>query len=411
MYAPVAKITSIRIVLSYAACEDLELYTFDVRTAFLNAPLHQEVYAKQIPGYPLDNPKASQRLLKAIYGLKQSPHEWFQEFSSVLTALGLSSCPVDEAVFTGHWSKSNPHPTLPMPADGSDIYIIIPIHVDDGLAATNSKELYAWLIDSLNRRFSIKDLGAASMFLGIHIERDCPARKLWLSQKHFVMDLMATHNMLQCTKSLVPLHSKLDKLMPVADNALPDMADKDIQLLFQSLTGSFIYLTVTTRPDLVFTAMALGQFNSCPNRALLSAAKGVLHYLNATAGWSLEYGGAYLQEKVGPDAILCSDLALVDADWASDECDRKSILGYGVFLYGGLVAWSSMKQKSISLSSMESEYMGLTHVLKELLWMRMFLRLQELPIPRPFPIGSDNQASLEVADEPRDSCRQKTQDL
>ncbi len=237
-YAPVAKITSIRIVLAYAAREDLELYTFNVRTAFLNAPLHQEVFVKQIPGYPLENPKASQCLLKAIYGLKQSPHKWFQEFSSVLIGLRLSSCPVDEAVFSGRWSKANPHPTLPMPADGSDIYIIIPIHVNDGLAATNSKELYVWLIDSLNRRFSIKDLGAASVFLGIRIERDRPARKLWLSQKHFVMDLLATHNMLQCTKSLVPLHSKLDKLMPVADNALPDVADEDIQLLFQSLTGS-----------------------------------------------------------------------------------------------------------------------------------------------------------------------------
>ncbi len=109
--------------------------------------------------------------------------------------------------------------------------------------------------------------------------------------------------------------------MPVADNALPDVADEDVQLLFQSLTGSFIYLAVTTRPDLAFTAMALGQFNSCPNRALFSAAKGVLRYLNTTAGWALEYGGAYLQEKVGPDAVLHSDLALVDADWASDERD------------------------------------------------------------------------------------------
>ncbi len=212
-----------------------------------------------------------------------------------------------------------------------------------------------------------------------------------------MMDLLATHNMTQCTKSSVPLHLKLDKLMPVPDNALPDVADADIQLLSQSLTSSYIYLVVTTRPDLAFTAMALGQFNSCPNRALLSTAKGVLRYLNAMAAWSLEYGGAYLQEKVGPDAVIRSNLALVDADWASDEHDRKSISGFGVFLYGGLVSWSSMKQKSVALSSTESEYMGLTHVLKELLWIHMFLRLQELPIPHLFPISSDNQASLEVA--------------
>ncbi len=202
-YAPVAKITSIHIVLAFAAHEDLELYTFDVCTAFLNTPLHEKVYVKQILGYPLKNPKSAQCLLKAIYGLKQSPHEWFREFSSVLIALGLSSCPVDEAVFMGRWSKSNPHPTLSMPTDGSDIYIIIPIHIDDGLAATNSKDLYVWLIDTLNHCFSIKNLGAALMFLGIRIEQDRPTCKLWLSQKHFVMDLLATHNMLQCTKSSI----------------------------------------------------------------------------------------------------------------------------------------------------------------------------------------------------------------
>ncbi|SJL03138.1 uncharacterized protein ARMOST_06484 [Armillaria ostoyae] len=87
-----------------------------------------------------------------------------------------------------------------------------------------------------------------------------------------------------------------------------------------------MYLAVTTRPDLAFTAMALGQFNASPNRALLSAAKGILHYLNATDDWSLEYGGAYQQEKVGPHAVVRSDLALVDADWASDGRDRKSVL-------------------------------------------------------------------------------------
>lgn len=90
------------------------------------------------------------------------------------------------------------------------------------------------------------------------------------------MDLLTMHNMLQCTKSSVSLYSKLDKLMPLPDNALLDVADADIQLLFQSLTGSYIYLAVMTRPDLAFTAMMLGQFNACLNHALLSTVKGVL---------------------------------------------------------------------------------------------------------------------------------------
>ncbi len=161
-----------------ASCEDLELFTFHVRTAFLNAPLHEEVYSKQILGFPLKNPSSSQHLQKAIYGLKQSPHKWFKEFSSVLRTLGIISCTVDEAVFTGHWSKSQPHPVLSVPADGSNIFIIISIHVNNGDCTMNSRSLYSWLINELNKQFSMKDMGPASMFLGIHIERHHAVKKL-----------------------------------------------------------------------------------------------------------------------------------------------------------------------------------------------------------------------------------------
>ncbi len=85
--------------------------------------------------------------------------------------------------------------------------------------------------------------------------------------------------------------------------------------------------------------------------------------------------------------------------------------GYVVNLFGGLVSWSSVKQKLVSLSSMESEYMGLTHVLKELLWIRMFLRLRHLPIPHLFPLSSDNQASLEVTGSYSSMSRMKHIDI
>lgn len=92
----------------------------------------------------------------------------------------------------------------------------------------------------------------------------------------------------------------------------------------------------------------------------------------------------YLQEKVGPDTVVRSDLVLVDANWASDERDRKSMSGYTVFLYGSFIAWFCVKQKLVSLSLTESKYMGLTHVLKE------------LSIPCLFLLESNNQASLKV---------------
>ncbi len=141
-YAPVAKMVSIRLVLALAAKDDLELFTFNVKAAFLNAPLAQEVYIRQIPGFPLPDPKMVLRLHKALYGLKQSSHEWFKTLLSAMDSIRLESCIVDRAVFYGRWSAP-PDPSISMPSDGSDLFIIIPVHVDDGLSATNSKSLYA----------------------------------------------------------------------------------------------------------------------------------------------------------------------------------------------------------------------------------------------------------------------------
>ncbi len=151
-YAPVAKMVSIWVVLAYVAMANLKLFTFDVKAAFLNVPLTQEVYICQIPGFPLSDPSKVLQLLKALYGLKQSSHKWFITLLAVMSSLGLESCIVDPAVFYGKWS-SPLDSSIPMPADGSDLFIIIPIHVDDGLTVTNSTQLYTWLIDELNKKF------------------------------------------------------------------------------------------------------------------------------------------------------------------------------------------------------------------------------------------------------------------
>ncbi len=98
-YAPVAKIVSVRIVFALAAKDDLELFTFNIKAAFLNAPLSQEVYIRQIPGFPLSDPKKVLCLCKALYGLKQSSHEWYKTLCNAMDSVGLECCIVDPAVF------------------------------------------------------------------------------------------------------------------------------------------------------------------------------------------------------------------------------------------------------------------------------------------------------------------------
>lgn len=114
-----------------------------------------------------------------------------------------------------------------------DLILLVPVHVDDGLAITNSIPLYNWFIAQLSKELEVVDLGPVSLFLAICIDRDRAHRKIFLSQKSFVTDLLDTWNMSTCYLSPVPLRQKLHELPNLPPNALPDVRDDDIKLHFQ----------------------------------------------------------------------------------------------------------------------------------------------------------------------------------
>ena len=331
-YAPVAKITSIQTILTYANHHDYELMSFDIKIAFLHTKLTLDIYCKQILGFPEDNPHTVLCLLVALYGLQQSSYKFYMLLLKIMTHLGFIRCKVDHAVFSGRWI-SPPHPSIPMPSNGEHLTLLIPVHIDDGLVATNSIPLYHWFITKLCKEIEAVDLDLASLYLGIRIIRDRPRRKLWLSQKVFITNLLASWNLtpLNCHTSSIPLHHKLHMLPEAPPNSLPDIPDADIKINFQRLVGSLIYLAVCTCPDIAYVAMALGQHNVNPTCAHLLAAKGVLQYLAGSLEFSLEYGlnTSVISPPVQETAKGC---ILTDADWATDKKDRKSISGYSCFL-------------------------------------------------------------------------------
>lgn len=119
-YSAVAKSTSIRLVLSYVAAHHWFFNTFDVKTAFLNADLKEEVYCHQVPHFPESHQDTILRLRKALYGLRQAGNAWYNTLQPVLEKFGLTRCEIDHGVFFGSWSSS-PHPSVPMPEDGSPL--------------------------------------------------------------------------------------------------------------------------------------------------------------------------------------------------------------------------------------------------------------------------------------------------
>ena len=160
-YAPVAKMASVHILLAWAAVQDLEIFQFDCKTAFLHAKLHHPLYARPFSGYPASSPSKVLLILAALYSLRQSAYEFYMLICSLLIALGMIRCKVDHGVFMGEWTSA-PHPSVIMPADGNPLVLYIPLHVDDGLALTNSPTLYAWFLSTLSAHLHIVDLGPCS---------------------------------------------------------------------------------------------------------------------------------------------------------------------------------------------------------------------------------------------------------
>ena len=408
-YAPVAKMASVRILLAWAAVRDLEIFQFDCKTAFLHAKIRHPVYGRQIPGYPLSDAAKVLRLLVALYGLRQSAFEFYSLILLLLLALGMVRCEVDHGVFVGEWT-SPPDPSITMPIDGSPLVLYVPLHVDDGLAITNSSSLYAWFLRTLSKRLLIVDLGPCSKFLSILILRDRPNRRIWLSSHIYVSELLDEWNLSSCKPSSTPFPANVVELPPAPSNSLPDISDNDLTTKYQRLVGCLLYLAVATRPDIAYYAMWLGQFNAKPSRSHFLAAKHVLRYLSGTKHLALCLGSPSSRLPSTLQGYM-QNVGCSDADWASDAVDRKSISGYSFYFEGSLVSWSAVKQKSIALSSTEAEYYAMTHAFKEALWLRAFLSSLKFPVPRPFPILSDNQAACSLSNSPAISARSKHIDI
>ena len=382
-YAPVAKMASVHILLAWAAVRDLEIFQFDCKTAFLHAKIQHPLYIRQIPGFPLSNPKKVLHILVALYGLHQSAYEFYMLFSSLLVSLGMIRCDVDHGVFLGEWT-SPPDPSVSMPADGTPLILYVPLHVNDSLAITNSISLYKWFLGTLAKQLLIVDLGTCSKFLSILIIWDRCHRHLWLSSHIYIAELLAEWNLSSCHHASTPFPSNISaNLPPAPSNALPDILDDVLVPKYQRLIGCLLYLAISTCLDIAYCAMWVGQFNAKPTRAHFLAAKHVLWYLAGTSTLALGMGTPSPDIPASLSGYL-QNMGCSNADWASDTMDRKSISGYSFYFEGSLISWSAVKQKSIALSSTEAEYYAMTHAFKEALWIRAFLTFMKFPVPLPF---------------------------
>ena len=228
------------------------------------------------------------------------------------------------------------------------------------------------------QHFDVTDLGSPQHFVGIEISRNRSLHTITLSQFCYIQTILERFHMSSCT----PVRTPLDSNNPLISTPSTEEPLNDVP--YAALIGSLMYAAVATRPDISFAVQHLSQFTSRPSQAHWTATKRVLRYLKGTQNFGLSYGKSTNLTLHG----------FSDADWGSNHTDRRSTSGYVYLLAGGAITWSSKKQPTVALSSMEAEYMALCHATKEAIWLRSLSADLKYPITDPTIVSNDNQSAI-----------------
>jgi Reverse transcriptase (RNA-dependent DNA polymerase)/Integrase core domain len=385
-FSPVARLDSVRLLLALATLRDWEVHQIDVKSAFLNGELDEEIYMQQPEGFAVAGQENKVcRLQKALYGLKQASRQWHRKLDTAVRELGFSQSTGDPSVYVIHQQR------------GGSITVLI-VYVDDITLMGDSIEQIVYFKKQLANRFEITDLGEISYYLGLRVIRNRSNRTITLDQEKYISDVLARFQMNSCTPANTPFASGTDffaSSSPAEDN------DPSFIANYQSIVGSLMYAMIGTRPDISFAVSKLSQFSSNPTQQHLKAAKHVLRYLAATKNNRLHYGLSDETEIYGYS----------DSDWAGDKNDRHSTTGYAFFLAGGAICWASRRQPTVALSSTEAEYMAVCDASKHAIWLRTISTDFKIEIDNPTSIFVDNQGCIDLTSNPVHHKRTKHIDI
>ena len=351
-FSSTAQLRTFRFVVGIAVHKGIDLYQYDISNAFLNGKLEEELYMTFPPGYPSKNKDTVVRLLKGLYGLKQASRIWQKTLYESLAKVGLVPCKTESGV-------------LHIP--GSKSLCLVVCWVDDLVILCEDPKMREMIEKQLIKDFLVKLLGQLDTYVGIVLDKDAEGRT-HLNQSGYNKKVVVKY----------PVNRKFHANIPAPTDRLSkiDCPDTDeerakIDYPYISVTGSLLYSAICTRPDIFFAVMQLCRFNSNPGHPHIRASEQCLRYLEETADMGITFtppSKEDMDKKVPLDIV-----AFVDSDWGGCPDTRRSTIGYVVQVCGGPVAYRSKLMQTMALSSGEAEFMALTEVCRELMWMCNFL--------------------------------------
>ena len=378
-YAPTLGMSSLRLLLAYAAANCLEVHHLDVKTAFLHSKIDELIYLQPPEGFTVATAGNILQLKKSLYGLKQAPHLWNKELKNYLTSIGFKPLIADTCIFVS-----------------ANQQLILSFYVDDILLFSAHQPTINVTKSVLKDKFNITDLGHVKRYLGIDIS--ITETNIKLTQTKLIKQLLGECNLTECKSAPIPnLEKYSDKYSTIFGDT---SSSTENTTRYRSILGKLIYLA-NTRPDLSNAVMIAARNGTYPTSQDWLRLQQILCYLKGTISDGLTY-------VCGKSINLC---AFADASHLSID-HTHSVSGYTIMASGASVFWSSKKQKTVANSTCEAELVAASVCLQQLIYINNFLN--ELPVfnsdsatSLPIPFYCDNESLVSAVTNPSSSSIQR----
>jgi hypothetical protein len=346
-----------------ATAKGWSLHQMDVKNVFLHGDLREEVYMEQPPSYvDQTHPNLVCRLKKVLYNLKQAPRAWFDKIGQYLVTSGFQT---SNAKFSLYVKKTDHG------------IVVIVICVDDLIITGNSDANIFDLKKLLKQKFEMKDLGKLCYFLGIEVIKS--PKGIWLLQRQYPLNKLFEYGMTSCKPISIPLEQNV-KFSSHERDLVEDTT------MYRHIVGSLIYMTIT-RPDLSYGVGMVSQFMQTPRKPHLDVVRHILRYIKHTLQCGIFYEAKSQLQVHG----------YTNANWADNVLDRRLTSGFMFSFGSGDVSWSSKKQPTVALSSMEAEYRGAAIIACEVVWLQKLFSDLGQSMDAPVVIYCDNINSILLA--------------
>ncbi|KAG8483777.1 hypothetical protein CXB51_022617 [Gossypium anomalum] len=366
-FTPIARLDTIRLLIALATQKQWAIHQLDVKSAFLNGFLKEEIYIDQPQGFVVSGKEQMvYRLKKALYGLKQAPRAWYARIDSYLVSL--------------RSNRSISEPTLYVKKNEAEIQLIVSLYVDDLLVTGGDQDMLAEFKAKMKDMFEMSDLGLMTYFLRMEVRH--AEGKVFLGQRTFALKVLSKFSMENCKPTNTPIAVGM-KLSNQGDHEPVN------ESIYRSLVGCLLYL-IATRPDILFVVNMLSRFMHCCNVQHFQVVKRVLRYIKGTLDYGVLFNKAESLKLRG----------YTDSDWASSSDNMKSTSGYAFTLGSTMFCWSSRKQSMVAQSAEEDEYVAAANAVNQAIWLRKILADLNLHQREATKIFCDNKSAVAIAKNP-----------